>query len=294
VTQQGSQRQTAVNLASPPGMSNDEKDESDVNLVLNLEEVKAPSKKRPRTIAMRVEALRQRTRKNFQNRQASPDIEPGPLVGRSAVKSVSQREGGVKKPHRFRPGTVALREIKKYQKSTDLLLGKTPLLRLIKEKLKLFNKEENLVKKKAIERIAHDVVVRLGFATQEYIRGHLYSAYMMTLNAKRLSLSTNDFILAVTTAKNSCYKDVDDTASGSVSDIAEKVFTASRLTHIARQASVKRIRTKVFEVIRRQADAFVGKVVKNAHLYVMNANRHTLRATDVEEALKTLNSRLYY
>jgi histone H3 len=32
--------------------------------------------------------------------------------------------GGVKKPHRFRPGTVALREIRKFQKSTELLLRK--------------------------------------------------------------------------------------------------------------------------------------------------------------------------
>ena len=32
--------------------------------------------------------------------------------------------GGVKKPHRYRPGTVALREIRKYQKSTDLLIRK--------------------------------------------------------------------------------------------------------------------------------------------------------------------------
>ena len=32
--------------------------------------------------------------------------------------------GGVKKPHRFRPGTVALREIRKYQKSTELLIRK--------------------------------------------------------------------------------------------------------------------------------------------------------------------------
>ena len=29
---------------------------------------------------------------------------------------------GVKKPHRFRPGTVALREIRKYQKSSELLI----------------------------------------------------------------------------------------------------------------------------------------------------------------------------
>ena len=34
--------------------------------------------------------------------------------------------GGVKKPHRYRPGTVALREIRKYQKSTELLIRKLP------------------------------------------------------------------------------------------------------------------------------------------------------------------------
>ena len=33
---------------------------------------------------------------------------------------------GVKKPHRYRPGTVALREIRRYQKSTELLIRKLP------------------------------------------------------------------------------------------------------------------------------------------------------------------------
>jgi histone H3 len=41
--------------------------------------------------------------------------------------------GGVKKPHRFKPGTVALREIRKYQKSTDLLIRKLPFQRLVRE-----------------------------------------------------------------------------------------------------------------------------------------------------------------
>ncbi len=41
--------------------------------------------------------------------------------------------GGVKKPHRYRPGTVALREIRKYQKSTDLLIRKAPFQRLVRE-----------------------------------------------------------------------------------------------------------------------------------------------------------------
>ncbi len=40
--------------------------------------------------------------------------------------------GAPKKPHRFRPGTVALREIRKYQKSTDLLLAKLPFSRVVR------------------------------------------------------------------------------------------------------------------------------------------------------------------
>merc|ERR1712008_444878 len=41
--------------------------------------------------------------------------------------------GGVKKPHRYRPGTGALREIRRYQKSTELLIRKLPFQRLVRE-----------------------------------------------------------------------------------------------------------------------------------------------------------------
>lgn len=51
---------------------------------------------------------------------------PNPLLQTAAA-------GGVKKPHRFRPGTVALREIRRYQKSTELLIRKLPFQRLVRE-----------------------------------------------------------------------------------------------------------------------------------------------------------------
>ena len=41
--------------------------------------------------------------------------------------------GGLKKPRRFRPGTVALRQIRRYQKSTELLIRKLSFQRLVKE-----------------------------------------------------------------------------------------------------------------------------------------------------------------
>ncbi len=54
------------------------------------------------------------------------------LATKAARKSVPST-GGVKKPHRYRPGTVALREIRKYQKSTELLIRKLPFQRLVRE-----------------------------------------------------------------------------------------------------------------------------------------------------------------
>ncbi|MCD7462740.1 hypothetical protein HAX54_049275 [Datura stramonium] len=52
------------------------------------------------------------------------------LAIKDAIKSTpATRE--VKKPHHFWPGTVALREIKKYKKSTKLLIRKLPFQRLL-------------------------------------------------------------------------------------------------------------------------------------------------------------------
>lgn len=55
----------------------------------------------------------------------------GTVVYESARNPVAH--GGVRKPHRFRPGTVALREIRRYQKGTELLLRKRPFQRLVRE-----------------------------------------------------------------------------------------------------------------------------------------------------------------
>jgi histone H3 len=55
------------------------------------------------------------------------------LATKAARKATQPTAGGVKKPHRYRPGTVALREIRKYQKSTELLIRKLPFQRLVRE-----------------------------------------------------------------------------------------------------------------------------------------------------------------
>merc|ERR1719484_242164 len=54
------------------------------------------------------------------------------LASKAARKSAGS-VAGQKQKKRFRPGTKALREIKKYQKTTELLLRKLPFQRLVRE-----------------------------------------------------------------------------------------------------------------------------------------------------------------
>ena len=55
-------------------------------------------------------------------------------AAKAAKKSgMKAPKAGVKRLHRFRPGTVALKEIRRYQKSTELLIRKLPFQRLVRE-----------------------------------------------------------------------------------------------------------------------------------------------------------------
>ncbi|KAH8308389.1 hypothetical protein KR059_011774 [Drosophila kikkawai] len=53
---------------------------------------------------------------------------PRKQLATKAARKSAPATGGVKKPHRYRPGTVALREIRRYRKSTELLIRKLPFI----------------------------------------------------------------------------------------------------------------------------------------------------------------------
>ncbi|XP_076862393.1 histone H3-like centromeric protein A isoform X1 [Brachyhypopomus gauderio] len=72
-------------------------------------------------------------------RRRSP---PRPPVSTSRTRRISgPSEASPKKKRRFRPGMRALMEIRKYQKSTDLLLRKGPFSRLVREVCQMFSRE---------------------------------------------------------------------------------------------------------------------------------------------------------
>ena len=62
---------------------------------------------------------------------------PAVGAGRSGIpawkSTPAMAESSVKKPHRYRPGTIAVCEIRRYQKSTELLIRKLPFQHLVRE-----------------------------------------------------------------------------------------------------------------------------------------------------------------
>ena len=97
--------------------------------------------------------------------------------------------GGVKKTHRYRPGTVALREIRKYQKSTDLLIRKMPFCRIVKEIM-----FEWLNCRYRIQAVA---MLALQEAIEAYIVGVLADANLCCIHRKRVTINEHDIRLAI-------------------------------------------------------------------------------------------------
>ena len=108
------------------------------------------------------------------------------LYNRAARKSAPAM-GGLKKPHRFRPGTVAIREIRRYQKSTELLIKKLPFQRLVKEIAQNF---------KSDLRFQASAVIALQEATESYIVNLFQDTNLCAIHARRVTIMPKDMQLA--------------------------------------------------------------------------------------------------
>merc|ERR1719506_1568609 len=102
-------------------------------------------------------------------------------------KGPKASQGGVKRPHRFRPGTVALRDIRKFQKSTELLIRKLPFQRLVRE---IANDFKNDL------RFQSSAVLALQEAAEAYMVGLFEDTNLCAIHAKRVTIMPKDMQLA--------------------------------------------------------------------------------------------------
>ena len=109
------------------------------------------------------------------------------LAVTAARKKKTAPTGGVKKPHRYRPGTVALREIRRYQRSTDLLIRKLPFQRLVREIAQDF---------KTDIRFQSTAILALQEASEAYLVGLFEDTNLCAIHAKRVTIMAKDIQLA--------------------------------------------------------------------------------------------------
>nr|XP_058933176.1 uncharacterized protein LOC131764228 [Kogia breviceps] len=103
-----------------------------------------------------------------------------------AVCDSAPATGGVKKPHRYRPGTVALHEIPRYQKSTELLIRKLPFQRLVREIAQDF---------KTDLRFQSSAVMALQEECEAYLVGLFEDTNLCAIRAKRVTIMPEDIHL---------------------------------------------------------------------------------------------------
>ena len=112
---------------------------------------------------------------------------PRKQLATMAEKKSAPGTGGVMKPSRYRAGTVVLREIRRYQKSTELLIRKLPFQRLVRE-------------------ITQDFMTKLNFqaaaigalqeAAESYLVGLFEDTNLCVIHAKRVTIMPKDIQLA--------------------------------------------------------------------------------------------------
>jgi len=111
------------------------------------------------------------------------------IATKAAHKSAAET-GGVKKPRRYRPGTVALREIRHYQKSTDLLMRKLPFQRLVREITIDFKSQGNDLSFQGL------ALLGLQEASEAYLVGLFEDTNLCTIHGKRVTILPMDIVLA--------------------------------------------------------------------------------------------------
>jgi histone H3 len=107
--------------------------------------------------------------------------------GSKSHKKTAPAEGGMKGKRRFRPGTVALREIKRYQKETRLLIQRAPFQRFIRAICDGIDHEL---------RFQSQALIAVQEAAEAYLVGLFEDTNLCAIHANRVTIMKKDLQLA--------------------------------------------------------------------------------------------------
>ncbi|XP_035700163.1 uncharacterized protein LOC118432638 [Branchiostoma floridae] len=207
---------------------------------------------------------------------------PRKQLATKAARKSAPATGGVKKPHRYRPGTVALREIRRYQKSTELLIRKLPFQRLVREIAQDF---------KTDLRFQSSAVMALQEASEAYLVGLFEDTNLCAIHAKR-----NIAPACIMSGRGKGGKGLGKGGAKRHRKVLRdniQGITKPAIRRLARRGGVKRISGLIYEETRGVLKVFLENVIRDAVTYTEHAKRKTVTAMDVVYALKRQGRTLY-
>ncbi|XP_072526111.1 uncharacterized protein [Salminus brasiliensis] len=256
----------------------------------NIQAVLLP-KKTEKTVKTKGVEFNAMARTKQTARKSTGGKAPRKQLATKAARKSAPATGGVKKPHRYRPGTVALREIRRYQKSTELLIRKLPFQRLVREIAQDF---------KTDLRFQSSAVMALQEASEAYLVGLFEDTNLCAIHAKRVTIMPKDIQLARQAARMSGRGKGGKGLGKGGAKRHRKVLrdniqgiTKPAIRRLARRGGVKRISGLIYEETRGVLKVFLENVIRDAVTYTEHAKRKTVTAMDVVYALKRQGRTLY-
>ena len=141
-----------------------------------------------------LKVIQEELRKTLAKKKAAEREAQAARAAKAAKKSSMKAPKAAKRLHRFRPGTVALKEIRRYQKSTELLIRKLPFQRLVWE----ISGDHKVITSPLCGKVRFQslAIVALQEASEAYLVRLFEDTNLCAIHAKRVTIMPKDIQLA--------------------------------------------------------------------------------------------------
>lgn len=195
------------------------------------------------------------------------------LPNKNKTKKLNKTTDNTKKPHRFKPGTVALREIRRYQKTTEDLTQFAPFERYVR------NLSKNMHGKYKFQ-FSDGSLSYLHKVMEYHLIDILNKTQEEALHAGRTSICPDDINIVLKMVNYNtpeCFINDDET-----------FIVKNAIVRLARRAGIKRIDSKVYPEIRNYAASFINNVLDNSMIFVEHRKAVNITVDDLQKSLKIL------
>jgi histone H3/H4 len=211
-----------------------------------------------------------------------PDIHPFLQLQRPkkrkapSAPAAEGTEPATKRPHRFRPGTVALRNIKKQQRSVDLQIQRAPFVRACRE---IIEKEFKQTTGSAKDSVRFSANFLTPF--QSYVEGKVvewfHAANMLAIHSQRQTLQPKDLDLVF--SMGAAREDVQGAAQ------EELKVSDEGIRRLSQRAGVKIVSKDTLYRMKQYMRTLVTANLRVVLQLAKHERKHTLAAKHLKQGL---------